>query len=157
MTEYGPCSTRCGDGKRANTTIFCKLQPFECDRTTTFEGCNLGDCPRKYYQVHIIKAAVKTLILSNIVNVTVYLVTGATRWQKWSPWSQCFLKDGRKADCWKDHNDPPQATRTQVCTKETSNTEEVCNRETRNCRALPICTFGETFIFMKQLFIMKSP
>ena len=74
-------------------------------------------------------------------------VTGATRWQTWSAWSDCYLKDDSIAKCWKDQNDPPKATRTRICIKETSKTEELCNTETRNCATLPICTFGEISIF----------
>ena len=74
-------------------------------------------------------------------------VTGATRWQNWSAWSDCYLKDDSIAKCWKDQNDPPKATRTRICIKETSKTEELCNTETRNCATLPICTFGEISIF----------
>ena len=75
------------------------------------------------------------------------LITGATRWLNWSAWSECYLKDDSIAKCWKDKNDPPKATRTRICIKETSKTEELCNTETRNCATLPICTFGEISIF----------
>ena len=74
-------------------------------------------------------------------------ITGATRWLNWSEWSDCYLKDGKAATCWKDQNDPPKATRARICIKETSKTEELCNTETRNCATLPICTFGEISIF----------
>ena len=88
----------------------------------------------------------RKFIFSNVQKLFVS-VTEAAKWDEWSAWSKCYLKDGAPADCWKDKDDPPKATRTRICIKETSKRKEVCNEETRNCANLPICTFGEISCF----------
>ena len=149
MTKEGPCSARCGDGEKTKTTISCGMTAasgYQCDRATTVHSCNEGSCPRKQFDLNILDQMRHQEKSGKILRITFLSLIGATEWQDWSPWSQCYFKDRSLATCWKDYEDQPIAKRTRACIKANSITdeEEVCNKDTRTCTNLPICAFGET-------------
>ena len=50
-TEYGNCSTQCGEGLRTITNIKCQISStssFGCEKEYHTEPCNKGDCPRTH-------------------------------------------------------------------------------------------------------------
>ena len=62
-------------------------------------------------------------------------------WEDWSSWSSCSLRDGSKAECWKDYNDPPITERRRVC--KIKGNPQICNLEKETCTNLPTCPIGK--------------
>ena len=81
--------------------------------------------------------------ISIIIILYTFVLKETAKWDDWTPWSPCRLRNGDQGKCWKDHNDPPQKKRTRVCITPEKDKEEVCNVEKKNCTELPICEFGK--------------